>query len=107
MTETIRALLDKRPFQAFRIVLSSGDRYQVMDPHLSRNAESFSPGGTDKSVFVGAGTKSTRKQTCACHPAHLVAFGEIMVFYCFPRSDKVAWLRLTQIAAMDTMLNAA
>lgn len=34
MLETIRELLRREPFQAFRIVLTSGDRYEVSDPHL-------------------------------------------------------------------------
>jgi hypothetical protein len=31
--ENIRELLDREPFVPFRLVLSSGGRYNVMDPH--------------------------------------------------------------------------
>lgn len=34
MLETLRELLEREPFQVFRIVLTSGDRYEVSDPHL-------------------------------------------------------------------------
>jgi hypothetical protein len=70
MLETIRELLDQHPFHAFRIVLTSGDRYEVSHPHL-------------------------------------LAIGETMIFYCYPRSDKFAYLRLNQIAAIDTFQSAA
>ena len=39
---------------------------------LSRNAESFSQGGTDKSFFCRCGDEEhAQKQTCACHPGYL------------------------------------
>lgn len=38
---------------------------------------------------------------------HMVAIGESMAFYCFPRSDRTAWLRLNQIAAFETIAEAA
>jgi hypothetical protein len=40
MIDTIRELLDREPFQSFRIVLTSGDRYEVTDPHLITIMES-------------------------------------------------------------------
>ncbi len=40
MLDTIRQLLDREPFQPFRIVLTSGDRYEVPDPHLVAILES-------------------------------------------------------------------
>lgn len=38
---------------------------------------------------------------------HLVAFGDTMIFYAFPRSDRLAYLRLNQIAAIETTPAAA
>ncbi|MBN1345673.1 MAG: hypothetical protein JXQ73_23475 [Phycisphaerae bacterium] len=40
MLDTIRKLLDRRPFEPFRIVVTSGDRYEVPDPHLIAILES-------------------------------------------------------------------
>jgi hypothetical protein len=34
MSESLRDLLAREPFQPFRIVLTSGDRYTVTDPAL-------------------------------------------------------------------------
>lgn len=34
MIATIRELLERDPFHPFRIVLTSGDRYDVTNPHL-------------------------------------------------------------------------
>ena len=34
MLDTIRELLGRDPFQPFRLVLTSGDRYQVRNPAL-------------------------------------------------------------------------
>jgi len=65
MLQTLRDLLDASPFVPFRIVLTSGDRYEVTDPHL-------------------------------------VAIGRTQVFYCFPRSDRVAHLRMNQVAALES-----
>ena len=31
---TIQELLDKEPFEPFRVCLSNGDRYEVRNPHL-------------------------------------------------------------------------
>ncbi len=70
MLEQIRELLEREPFQSFRIVLTSGDRFEVTDPHL-------------------------------------LAIGESLIFYCYPRSDRLAYLRLNQIAAVDMVQNAA
>lgn len=68
--ETIRELLNREPFVPFDIIITSGDRYHVIDPHL-------------------------------------VALGESTVFYCYPRSDKWAWLRLNQITSIETTPRAA
>lgn len=35
MLKTLREMLDHDPFQPFRIVLTSGDRYVVSDPSLA------------------------------------------------------------------------
>jgi hypothetical protein len=34
MMETLKELLDKEPFQSFKIVTASGDKYQIDNPHL-------------------------------------------------------------------------
>jgi hypothetical protein len=63
-------MLHRDPFQAFRIVLTSGDYYEVTYPDL-------------------------------------VAIGEMQLFYCFPRSDRLAHLRLNQIVAVEVLQAAA
>jgi hypothetical protein len=70
MLETIRELMHKNPFDPFRIVLTSGDKYDVLNPDL-------------------------------------IALGESSIFYCFPRSDRWAQLRLNQIAAVEAIHRAA
>jgi hypothetical protein len=40
MLDTIRELLDRQPFEPFRIVATRGDRYEVPDPHLVALLES-------------------------------------------------------------------
>jgi hypothetical protein len=32
-----------------------------------------------------------------------MAIGQTQVFYCFPKSDQVAWLRVNQIASIETV----
>jgi hypothetical protein len=34
MLEALQEVLDREPFVPFRIVLTSGDRYEIQDPHL-------------------------------------------------------------------------
>ena len=34
MLETLQELLDKMPFQPFKIVTACGDKYEVENPHL-------------------------------------------------------------------------
>ena len=34
MLDTIREMLDAEPFRPFRIIITSGDRYEVQNPHL-------------------------------------------------------------------------
>lgn len=70
MIESIRELLERDPFQPFHIVLTSGDRFEVVDPHL-------------------------------------LAIGESLLFYYYPRSDRFAFIRLNQVAAVDTLSTAA
>jgi len=70
MIETIRDLLERDPFQPFRIVISSGDRYDVTNPHL-------------------------------------VAIGQTQIFYCYPQSDRISFIRTNQIVAVDMVPNAA
>jgi hypothetical protein len=70
MIETLNEMLIREPFQAFRIVITSGDKYEVTDPLM-------------------------------------VTIGETQLFYCYPRSDQVAYIRLNQLAALETLQNAA
>lgn len=70
MIDQIRELLHRDPFQPFRIILTSGDRYDVGNPDL-------------------------------------VALSQSYVFYVFPKSDRMAWLRLNQIASVETLQAAA
>lgn len=37
---------------------------------------------------------------------HLIAMGESQLFYCFPPSDRFAFLRMNQIAALQTLQSA-
>jgi hypothetical protein len=66
MLDNLRELLRRDPFVPFRIVLTSGDRFDVLNPDL-------------------------------------VAIGESQLFYCYPQSDRLAYLRLNQIAALETL----
>jgi hypothetical protein len=66
MIENLREMLRREPFQPFRIVMTSGDRFEVTDPQL-------------------------------------VAIGQTQIFYCYPRSDRFAHLRLNQIVALDAL----
>ena len=70
MLEALRENLDRDPFVPFRIILTNGDQYDVLNPHM-------------------------------------VAIGESLAFYCYPRSDRTAWLRLNQIAAFEARAEAA
>jgi hypothetical protein len=57
MLDTIRQLLDREPFQPFRIVLTSGDRYEVSDPHLVAILESqvfYAHPKSDRFSFIRA-----------------------------------------------------
>ena len=63
-------LLDREPFQSFRIITTSGDRYDVTNPHL-------------------------------------VALCESQLVYCYPRSNKLAYIRLNQLVAFETLEQAA
>ena len=66
MVEQIKELLDHDPFQPFRIFLTSGQHYDISDPHL-------------------------------------IAVAQSQIIYCFPSSDKIAYLRLNQIASCETL----
>ena len=67
--ESIKEMLDREPFVSFRIITTSGDRYEVLDPHL-------------------------------------VALGATQLFYCYPRSDRSAFIPLSQISALETLAHA-
>lgn len=70
MLDAIKTRLNAKPFHPFRIVLTNGDRYDMLNPHL-------------------------------------IALGDTQIYYAFPRSDRLAYLRLNQIAAVETMHAAA
>lgn len=65
MLESLLELLHKTPFQPFKIVTGSGDKYEVEDPDL-------------------------------------VAVGQSMINYFYPRSDRWAFIRLNQITALES-----
>lgn len=69
MLESLQELLHHEPFVPFRIVVTSGDRYDVVNPNL-------------------------------------VAIGQSMVFYCYPRSDRLTWMPLNQIVSVETPADA-
>jgi hypothetical protein len=66
MLDQIREQLDREPFTPFRIITTSGDRYDVLDPHA-------------------------------------VAIAQTYLFYCFPRSDRSAHIRLNQVVATESL----
>ncbi len=70
MLEQIKEHLDRDPFQPFRIITTSGDRYDVLEPHE-------------------------------------LAIAETYLFYCFPRSDRSAHIRMNQIVALESLQPAA
>ena len=70
MLDSLREMLHRDPFVPFRIVLTSGNHYDVVNPDM-------------------------------------VAIGESTVFYLFPRSDRSAALRITQLAALEKIADAA
>ena len=62
--DSIRELQRRKPFDPFRIVTASGDKYLVDAPDN-------------------------------------LAIGESQIFYCYPRSDKLAYIRINQIVAIE------
>lgn len=70
MLEKIREMLDSDPFRPFRIIMTSGDRYEVSNPHL-------------------------------------LAIGQTEIFYCYPQSDQVAFIRINQIVCVQSIAAAA
>ena len=64
MVDQLKEMLRREPFVPFRIVTSSGDRYEVIDPASVAVAESY-------------------------------------LFYCFPKSDRSAHIRLNQLVALE------
>jgi hypothetical protein len=53
--KTLLELLDKEPFRPFRIVLTSGDRYEVSNPHLVAIGDSeifYCYPQTDRFVYI-------------------------------------------------------
>ena len=70
MIQIIRDMLHRDPFQPFRIITTSGDRYDITNPDL-------------------------------------VAIGESVLFYCFPRSDRFIHIRHNQIVSVEAAQHAA
>ena len=68
--EQLDRLHKARPFRPFRIIVTSGDRYEVQNPDL-------------------------------------VAIGQTELLYFFPRSDRWASIRLSQVVFAETMQPAA
>jgi hypothetical protein len=64
MLEQIQELLDHDPFVPFQVVMTSGDKYIVTNPHM-------------------------------------LLLGKTQIFYCFPRSDRLAWLRHNQVSSLE------
>jgi hypothetical protein len=64
MLQQIQELLDSDSFIPFQVVMTSGDKYVVTNPHM-------------------------------------LLLGKTQFFYCFPRSDRLAWLRYNQVAAVE------
>jgi hypothetical protein len=62
--DNIRELKRGAPFVPFTIIVTSGDRYEIVDPEL-------------------------------------LVVGLTEVFYCFPRSDRVVFIRANQIVALE------
>jgi hypothetical protein len=69
MIDQLREYLDREPFQPFRIVTSSGDKYEVLNPHG-------------------------------------IALAQTYLFYAYPRSDRSAHIRLSQIVALKSLETA-
>jgi len=70
MLDSLMELLNKTPFQPFRIVTASGDKYDVENPHL-------------------------------------VAVGASQINYFYPKSDRWVFVRLNQITAFESAVQAA
>jgi hypothetical protein len=66
MTERLEELLRQEPFVPFRVILTSGNSYDVTSPLM-------------------------------------VAIGRTELSYYYPKSDKLAHLRLNQLAALETL----
>jgi len=66
MIERLEELLRKEPFIPFRLILTSGNSYEVISPLM-------------------------------------VAMGKTELAYFCPKSDKLAHLRLNQLAALETL----
>jgi hypothetical protein len=64
LVDSIRDLQRRKPFEPFRIVTVSGDKYLV---EASDN----------------------------------LAIGESQIFYCYPHSDKLAYIRISQLVAIE------
>lgn len=70
MLQTIIEMLERDPFQPFRIVMTSGTGYDVTNPHL-------------------------------------IALGQSQITVYHPRSDRFSMLRMNQIAAIESLDQAA
>lgn len=70
MGETLSNMLDREPFQPFRIITTGGATYEVAHPHL-------------------------------------VAIMHDQVFYCWPRSNRHAFIPFGQISSVEPVQAAA
>ncbi len=55
VADTIREMLDREPFEPFRVVTSSGESYVVRDPHLVALLKSevfIAHPGSDRRTYV-------------------------------------------------------
>jgi len=66
MIERLEEMLRKEPFVPFRLILTSGNSYDVISPLM-------------------------------------IAIGKTELSYYYPKSDKLAHLRLNQLAALETL----
>ena len=70
MIESLTELLNKSPFQPFKIVTASGDKYDVQNPHfiaLGKSQISYFFSKSDRWVFIRL------NQITAFESAHLAA----------------------------------
>jgi hypothetical protein len=55
----------------------------------------------DRDPFVPFQVVMTSEDKYVVTSPHMLLLGKTLVFYCFPRSDRLAWLRYNQVAAVE------